>query len=136
MFLRRRKNGRLRNDCVVPTVKFGGGGVTVWGAMSYKGTGFLAPLHGNLNARGYIHILEDAMIPSAHYLGYGDNFFFLDGSAPCHPAAIVNTWKTDNNIMSLVNWPPQSPDLNPIENLWRELKTAVHHYRSRNLNEL
>ena len=136
VFVRRRVNEQLRPDCIVPTVKFGGGGVTVWGAMSYRGTGFLTPLTGNLNARGYIQILEDSMVPSAHLLGYGNHYFFMDDGAPCHRAGIVSTWKDENNVRCLQNWPPQSPDLNPIENLWKELKTSVRRFRSRNLREL
>ena len=89
VYVRRRQNEAMRNDCIQPTVKFGGGGVTVWGAMSYRGTGHLTPLTGNLNANGYIDILENSAIPSAHLLGYGNNFFYQDDGAPCHRARIV-----------------------------------------------
>ena len=47
VFVRRRAHEAYRNSCVVPTVKFGAGGMTVWGAMSNRGTGFLTPLKGN-----------------------------------------------------------------------------------------
>jgi len=40
-FVRRRPGEQLRNDCVVPTVKFDGGSIMMWGAMSFRGTGFL-----------------------------------------------------------------------------------------------
>lgn len=59
MFERRRSHEAYRNSCAVPTVKFGGGGVTVWGAMSYRGTGFITLLKGNLNKDGYLDILID-----------------------------------------------------------------------------
>jgi hypothetical protein len=135
VFVRRRTAEALRDDCVAPTVKFGGGGMTVWGAMSYRGTGCLQPLKGNLNAQGYIGILEMSAIPSAHLLGYGDNYFFQDDGAPCHRARVVATRKADNNIRCL-DWPPQSPDLNPIEHLWMELGVSVHQYQCRNLRDL
>jgi hypothetical protein len=42
--------------CVVPTVKFGGGDITVWGCFSWNGLGPLVILRGNLNAKGYRNI--------------------------------------------------------------------------------
>ena len=113
VFVRRRTGESLLDACVVPTVKFGGGGVTVWGAMSYRGVGFLKTLHGNLNQHGYIDILGEYMVPSAHLLGYGDHYWFQDDNAPCHRARTVVEWKQKHDIMSL-QWPAQSPDLNPI----------------------
>ena len=60
-----------------------------------------------------IKILEDAAVPSAHLLDYGDLFWHQDDGAPCHRAKIVNAWKEENGYRYL-QWPPQSPDLNPI----------------------
>jgi transposase len=36
----------------------------------------------------------------------------------------TNQWKTENDIPTL-EWPPQSPDLNIIENVWKVIKTKV-----------
>ena len=74
---------------MVPTVKFLGGGIMVWGAMSYRGNGILKHVKGTLNSVGYIDILTNCAIPSAHLLGYGDDFFYQDDGAPCHRAKIV-----------------------------------------------
>jgi hypothetical protein len=46
--------------CIMPTVKFGGGGITVWGCFSGNVLGHLIILHGNLNVEGYKDILTQA----------------------------------------------------------------------------
>ena len=43
----------------------------MWGAMSYNGTAFLTKVNGNLKGAGYINVLENSAIPSAHLLGFG-----------------------------------------------------------------
>ena len=134
-FVRRRTGEQIRDDCVVPTVKFNGGGIMMWDAMSYRGTRFLTRVTGNLNAVGYIDILGNSAVPSAHLLGYGNNFWFQDDGAPCHRAMIGHEWKVNNGIQSLL-WRPQSPDLNPIENLWWDIKKAHKTRQSAYLNEL
>lgn len=58
-----------------------------------QGDRFPYPLTGNLNARGYIQILEDSMVSSAHLLGYINYYFLMDDGEPCHCAGIVSIWK-------------------------------------------
>ena len=38
--------------------------------------------------------------------------------------------------LNVLEWPSQSPGLNPIENLWSDLKIAVHQQNLCNLKEL
>lgn len=83
VFVRRRPNEKLRNDCVLPTVKFGGGKVMVWGCMSSHGVAILKRVDGHLNANGYMTILQDCMLPSAGAtFGSGEWIF----SRTTHPA--------------------------------------------------
>ena len=46
------------------------------------------------------------------------------GQCPCHESRRTNQWKTENDIPTL-EWHPQSPDLDIIENVWKVIKTKV-----------
>ncbi len=54
---------------------------------------------------------------------------------PKHTAKITKEW-LHNNSVTVLEWPSQSPNLNPIEHLWRDLKMAVHQRLPSNLTEL
>jgi hypothetical protein len=72
--------------CVVPTVKFGGGGTTVCGCFSWNGLVPLVILHGNLNRRiqGYFDLL--------HAVYGDDSCLYQHDNATCHKAVSVREW--------------------------------------------
>lgn len=49
--------------------------------------------------------------------------------------ALVNKWFKGSNV-DVLQWPSQSPDLNPIQNLWKVLKTIDYVQKSSNLKDL
>jgi len=52
---------------------------------------------------------------------------FQQDSAPCHKSRIVTRWFHERQIR-LLEWPGNSPDLNPIENMWSIMKSRLRKY--------
>lgn len=133
-YVRRKPGTRYDDKNLSPTVKYGGGSVMVWACFSSKGVGKLTIIDGIMNAEEYCRILDSCLFESSRKLGM-PNFVFQQDNDPKHTSAHVKGYMTDRKIISM-SWPPQSPDMNPIENLWRHLKTVVASKTPKNIKQL
>ncbi len=89
------------------------GCISVWA----YGMGSLHVLEGIMNDKRYIKILEQHMLPSRRRVFQQDN-------AKPHTAAITTAWLHNRRVWVL-NWSACSPDLSPIENIWRIIKRKI-----------
>ena len=74
-----------------------------------------------MNSARYLDMLKDKLLSS---MQIHETEIFMQDGAPCHKAKIVMKWLSDNKYRVL-EWPGNSPDLNPIENSWHICKNKV-----------
>lgn len=128
----RKPNTEFEVKNLQSTVKHGGGGVMVWGCMSSSGVGNLVFIEGTMDQYVYLNILKENLKKSVENLNLGVDFYFQQDNDPKHTAYNVRQWIIFNTPHTLPS-PPQSPDLNPIENIWHELEERIrkHHISSK-----
>ncbi|GFY11546.1 transposable element Tcb2 transposase [Trichonephila clavipes] len=102
-----------------------GDGLGVYGCV---GVGKLVFIDGIMHKKAYLNILQNNLKESADKLGLGSNFIFQQDNDPKHTAFVVNEWLL-YHCRNQLNTPPQSPDLNFIENLRSHLERAVQKHQ-------
>ncbi len=109
--------------------------VMIWAAISIAGFGPLCFLKSTVNAAIYQDILEHFMLLSADKL-YGDADFILQQDlAPANTAKSTWSWFNDHGV-TVLDWPANLPDLNPIENQWGIVKRKMRDTRPNNADDL
>lgn len=124
----------LKNKNLVPTIKHGGGSIMLWGCFSYYGVGNLVVIKGKMNAAKYIDILAKNLFISAEKMNL-NSFIFQQDNDPKHTSKLANEFFEERGV-DLLPWPPQSPDMNPIEHIWGLLKSRINERRPKSLKEL
>jgi transposase len=72
------------------------------------------------SAASYLEILEENL-----FAIYSPEMSFMQDNTPIHTARIIKKFFEENSI-STIDWPPYSPDLNPIEHAWAKLKEMIY----------
>ncbi|CDQ90445.1 unnamed protein product [Oncorhynchus mykiss] len=88
-----------------------------------------------MRTENYVDILKQNLKTSVRKLKLGRKWVFQMDNDPKHTSKVVAKWLKDNKV-KVLEGPSQSPDLNPIEHLWAELKEHVRARRPTNLTQL
>ncbi|GFT16774.1 transposable element Tcb1 transposase [Trichonephila clavipes] len=96
--------------------------------MAASGVGKLVFIDGLMHKMAYLNVLQNNLKESADKLGLGSNFIFQQDNDPKHTAFVVEEWLL-YYCRNQHNTPPQSLDLNVIENLWSHLERSVQKHQ-------
>ena len=103
----------------------GGGHVLFWGAFQENKVGTLVDVVESLNGQKYLDILKKNVKVGEMVL---NGTIFQQDNAPSHKCKSVQNWLSESNI-KVMNCPPQSPDLNPIKNVWSFIKILLDKFK-------
>ena len=99
--------------------------INVWAYINYEGTGRVFKLDGTMNKTKYIQMLEEHPFVALEDPDESDDeLTYMQDGASYHRAKLVKNWLRENHV-DFLDWPPQSPDLNPIENVWALVRNEL-----------
>ena len=84
----------------------------------------MAVINGTMKKQNYIQTIEEKFLPQVPIWFPGGGSIFQQDNAPCHKAKDTLDYFNASGL-NVIDWPPYSPDLNPIENLWGIAKKKV-----------
>ena len=125
--------------CTMGRRQAGGGSVMLWAMFCWETLGPAIHVDVTLTRITYLSIVADHVHPFMETVFTSGCGLFQQDNAPCHKAKMVQEWfEEHNNEFEVLTWPPNSPDLNPIEHLWDVLNKQVRSKEAlpRNLQDL
>lgn len=121
-YVRRSQNTEYKPTYTNKTIKHEGCSIMIWASFSYYGVGPIYWIKGNMDKHLYVQILQDVMLPDAAE-EMPLIWVFQQDNDPKHTTKLAKEWLKSNDAGK--GMACQSPDLNPIENLWTDVKKVV-----------
>ena len=108
----------------------------MWGSFCAGGVGDIVFLEKGqtMNGKCYRDKVLSKKLPAS--MKKNDCTHFLQDGAPCHTCGLVKTWFQNHPEIQLMDWPGNSPDLNPIENCWAWMKNKMKEKNPADLEEM
>jgi len=123
-----------KEEKIYSTCQKGGASVMVWGAFCAHNKNALRFIEKTMNSLLYLQVLEAALLPFI-----ADKLpctaVFQHDNASVHTSRISMAWFREQHI-TLLEWPPLLPDLNPIENIWGILARKVYNNGQKQFDNL
>jgi len=122
----RRKDEKYKSDCLAPSFKSGRTSIMIWGAfVGCTRLPLVIMPPGERDGASFVKNVYDAALgPFLNDQENAADLVVMEDGAPVHRCKVANIWKETKSLKRL-DWPANSPDLNPIENVWHIIKDAV-----------
>ena len=112
--------------------------LNVWACFCARGVGYSYIFNDILDSKLLLHVLDSHLLQSAALHFHSDppeQWHFLQDNDPKHKSRLVQAW-LHNHGVACIDFPPYSPDLNPIENLWNYLARRVEAKQAETMEQL
>ena len=121
--VRRPKNERFNTRYTIQTIR-SAPSVMIWAAITASGRAGLhfVPDKETIRAKDYLQIIKEKV---PRFMNIRGTTILQQDGAPCHNAKLVKQWIAAQDFELLQGWPGNSPDLNPIENCWSQMKECL-----------